>query len=362
MAWFGKGAAAAAALMICAAASAATPPQPADKEAQRNPIQVPGSVWAFDGFTVTMPADTGWYSEAKTPHYADLSKDFGGDLKAALVVDAHPLPDSIVKEAELLQTLKEEQSAVPDKAMKLIDYSAKTFSPKGALCARFDVQFDDRRATFAQPGILMVRGVACIPPSQPKAIVSVRYAQRTAEAKWSDAVKSAAEPVIESLRFIPINLDAIKQARDAVRAEKPDQAVALLSQPAEQGDTEAAVFLGNLFLYGRAVKPDYEQARRWLEKASRDGHVDALYNLGAMYDKGIGVERDTKQALRWFTLAADQRDPQAQLNLGIIYANGNGVDRDVAQGEQWLKRAAANGNKRAEGLLRTGQIGKPQQQ
>jgi TPR repeat protein len=207
----------------------------------------------------------------------------------------------------------------------------------------------------------MVRGVACIPPSQPKAIVSVRYAQRTAEAKWSDAVKNAADPVLASLRFIPLNLDAIKQARDAVRAEKVDQAVTLLRQPAEDGDSEAAVFLGNMYLYGRVTKPDYDKARYWLEKASRDGLVDALYNLGAMYDKGIGVERDVKQALRWFTLAADQRDPQAQLNLGIIYANGNGVDRDVALGEQWLKRAAANGNKRAEGLLRTGTIGKPQQ-
>jgi hypothetical protein len=88
--------------------------------------------------------------------------------------------------------------------------------------------------------------------------------------------------------------------------------------------------------------------------------VDALFNLGAIYDKGIGVARDVQQALHWFTLAADQRDPQAQLNLALIYINGAGVPRDIALGEQWLRRSAANGNKRAEGLLSIGTSRRPQ--
>jgi TPR repeat protein len=38
----------------------------------------------------------------------------------------------------------------------------------------------------------------------------------------------------------------------------------------------------------------------------------------------------------------------------LIYINGNGVARDEALGRQWLRRSAANGNKRAEGLLNIG--------
>ena len=49
-----------------------------------------------------------------------------------------------------------------------------------------------------------------------------------------------------------------------------------------------------------------------------------------------------------------QHKQQAQLNLALIYINGSGVDRDPALGEQWLRRSAANGNKRAEGLLKAG--------
>jgi hypothetical protein len=354
MSSFFQRAVAASLLASCTVAFAA---KPAEKsaEAARNPIQVPGTVWAFDGFLLNIPSDSGWYSTAKDGHYADLSKDFGNGLKAALVVEARRLEDgSIAKESELLQLIREDQTALPDPAMKLLDYSAEPFSPKGVLCTRFTVKFDDRRPTFDAPGVLLVRGTACVPPNQPQVIVSVRYAQRDANGAWSDAIRSSAEPVLESLRFVSRNDQAIQQARDAVRGEHPEQALEVLTPAAQEGDGEAALFLGNVYLYAHGIQPDYALARRWLEVAAREGRTDALYNLGAMYDKGIGMERDVQQALRWFTLAADQRDNQAQLNLALIYINGKGVERDVALGEQWLRRSAANGNKRAEGLLKVG--------
>jgi len=354
------GALAAALLMAAGTIALAATPQEKAAEARRNPIQVPGAVWAFDGFLVNVPNDSGWYSTAKDEHYADLSKDFPDGLKAAIVVEARKLEESVGKEEELLKRIQDEQTALPESGMKLLDYSSAAFAPKGVLCARFAVKFDDHRRNFAAPGTLLVRGLACVPPGQPDVIVSVRYAQRSADADLSAQLRAIADPVLDSLRFVPSNNRAISQAREAVRSEHPGDAVALLTPSAQEGDAEAALFLGNIYLYGRGVTPDYQAARRWLELASREGRVDALYNLGAMYDKGIGVERDLQQALHWFTLAADQRDAQAQLNLALIYINGNGVPRDVALGEQWLRRSAANGNKRAEGLLGVGTLRKPQ--
>jgi TPR repeat protein len=357
MASVGKRSLAAALLMVsCAFALAATPPEKA-AEARRNPIQALGAVWAFDGFLVNIPNDSGWYSTAKDWHYADLSKDFGDGLKAAIVIEARKLEESVGKEAELLKRIQEEQSALPEPGMKLLEYSAEAVAPKGVLCTRFTVKFDDRRPNFESPGTLLVHGVGCVPPNQPQVIVTVRYAQRAGTADWSASLRTAAEPVLESLRFVPANEQVMQQARDAVR-EHPAQAVEILTPSAQEGDAEAALFLGNIYLYGTGLPPDYQLARRWLEVASREGRVDALYNLGAMYDKGIGVERDAQQALHWFVLAADQRDPQAQLNLALIYIKGSGVERDVALGEQWLRRSAANGNKRAEGLLSGGTLRK----
>jgi TPR repeat protein len=350
---------AAALLAMCALHASAAKPQQKDAEAKRNPVQVPGTIWAFDGFLVNVPADSGWYSIAKDAHYADLSKEYSGGVQAAMVVEARKLEENVGKDEDLLKRLKDEEAAVPDAAMKLLDYSAEPFAPKGVQCARFAVKFDDRRANFTAPGTLLVRGIGCVPPSQPQVIVTVRFAQRASSADWTESLRAIADPVLQSLRFVSANEQAINQARDAVRGDKPGQAVEMLTPAAEEGDAEAALFLGNIYLYGHGVAPDYQLARRWLEIASREGRVDALYNLGAMYDKGIGGARDVQQALHWFTLAADQRDPQAQLNLALIYLNGNGVERDVALGEQWLRRSAANGNKRAEGLLGIGVQRKP---
>src|SRR3954454_16901216 len=106
MSSFFKRALAAWLLASCTAAFAAKPPEKA-AEAVRNPIQVPEAVWAFDGFLLNIPADSGWYSTAKDAHYADLSKDFGNGLKAALVVEARRLEEgSIAKESELLHLIR----------------------------------------------------------------------------------------------------------------------------------------------------------------------------------------------------------------------------------------------------------------
>jgi TPR repeat protein len=343
-----------AAVLSTAGVCAFAADQKASDEAARNPIQFPGTPWAFDGFIVNVPPDEGWSSLAKDAHYADLTKDYGNGLKAAVVVEARPLEEPLTKEEELLKLLREDQTTLPDASMKLLDYTGEPFTPKGVLCARFSAKFDDRRSSFDAPGTLLIRGVACVPPSTAKAIVTLRSAQRSSSGEWAPAVRAATDPVLESLRFVAALNPAIQQARDAVRSENPGTAVAMLAPSAEEGDAEAALFLGNVLLYGRGVEPDYPAARRWLEMAAREGRVDALYNLGAMYDKAIGVQRDVQQALHWFSLAADQRDPQAQLNLALIYINGSDVPRDKAQGEQWLRRSAANGNKRAEGLLKTG--------
>jgi hypothetical protein len=101
-------------LLLSAAAAWAATPQDKGADAKRNPIQVPGTVWAFDGFLVSMPNDNGWYSTAKDWRYADLSKEFDDGMKAAIVVEARKLDEDVGKDEALLARLKEEQASVPD--------------------------------------------------------------------------------------------------------------------------------------------------------------------------------------------------------------------------------------------------------
>jgi hypothetical protein len=327
----------------------------AQSGALRNPVLVPGSAWAFDGFRVNVPGDEGWYSLAKDAQYGDLAKDLPGGVKLAAIVDARKLDAPVVGQQELLDYLRQEQTALPDPAtMKLVDYTAQPFSPKGVLCSRFAVKLDDRRKSFPAPGLLLVRGTACVRPDQPDVVVTLSYARRGPLDDPSPEAQKAADLFVDSLRFLPSNPALMQQAGLAVRSETPQDAIGLLTPAATDGDTEAALFLGNIYLYGHGVAHDFPAARKWLELAAKDGRAEAMFNLGAMYDKGLGTPRDVAQAIKWFTLAADQRDAPAQLNLALFYLNGDGVPKDIAIAEQWLKRAAGNGSKRAQGILSLG--------
>ena len=68
-----------AALLLSAAAAWAATPQDKGADAKRNPIQVPGTVWAFDGFLVSMPNDNGWYGRFRLEFW-DRAKQTGYDF------------------------------------------------------------------------------------------------------------------------------------------------------------------------------------------------------------------------------------------------------------------------------------------
>jgi hypothetical protein len=324
-------------------------------EALRNPILVPGAAWAFDGFRVNVPAEDGWYSVARDAQYADLAKDLRQGMKVAAVVEARTLEAPLVGEQQLLDLIRAEQTAVPEGgSMKLVDYAAQPFAPKGVLCARFSVKFDDRRASFPRPGVLLVRGMGCVRPDRPDVLVTLSYAQRSTLDNIAPERQQLVDAFLDSLRFLPSNAELIQRARLAVRSETPGDAVGLLTPVADDGGGEAALFLGNVYLYGRGVPTDFQAARKWLELAAKAGQAEAAYNLGAMYDKGLGMTRDVPEAIKWFTLAADQRDAGAQLNIGLFYLTGNGVSKDIGTAEQWLKRASGNGDKRARAILAVG--------
>lgn len=327
----------------------------AQDDTMRNPVLVPGAPWAFDGFRVNVPNEEGWYSVARDAHYADLAKTYPNGEEVAAVVEAKPLDTPITGEQALLDIVKAQQTELPDPAnMKILDYKAEAFAPKGVLCVRFDAKVDDRRPTFAAPGIMLVRGVGCVRPDDPSVLVSLSYAQRSVDAELAPATTTLLDPFLDSLRFVASSTSVVQRARVAVRSETPGDAVAMLTPIAEEGDGEAAEFLGNIYLYGRGVPNDYAAARKWLELAAKQGRAEAQFNLGAIYDKGLGTQHDAAEAAKWFTLAADQRDAKAQLNIGLYYLTGDGVEKDVAMAERWFKRAANNGDKRARAILSAG--------
>jgi len=79
----------------------------------------------------------------------------------------------------------------------------------------------------------------------------------------------------------------------AMRAyEKKEYAVALteFTAVAEQGDEEAQLIVGKMYMIGQGVEKDSEQAIKWFKAAAGQGNADAQFFLGAMY---LLPQRDT---------------------------------------------------------------------
>ncbi len=330
-----------------AIAAAQTEPLP-------NPIQVPGAPWYFDSFIVDAPREEGWASFSKDGKSAELGKKYADGHTAAAIVEARKLQEPVTSQDALLAIVKQTSAASPEPGTRLVDYTTQIITPKGLLCARSAARFEDRREQFDQSGTLQVRGLTCVRPDRPEIVVGLRFAERTQAGALAPGADDVGEQFLGSLRFTPISFDLISQARSEVGKKNAVEAVRLLQPAAEEGDGEAALFLGNILLYGSGGAEDVQGARKWLEIAAGQGRIDAIYNLGAIYDKGLGVPRNPGEAIKWFTLAADQRDPTSQLNLALFYLKGDGVDKSLPTAELWLKRSANNGGKRAQGILASG--------
>src|SRR5579884_784760 len=78
---------------------------------------------------------------------------------------------------------------------------------------------------------------------------------------------------------------------------------------ADKGNAAAQFNLGMLYLDGKGVPQDYNEAAVWLRRAADQGYAKAQHNLGAMLGAGQGIKRDYEQAYMWMSLCAASGTP-----------------------------------------------------
>jgi TPR repeat protein len=138
----------------------------------------------------------------------------------------------------------------------------------------------------------------------------------------------------------------------------PQEAVRWLQPAAERGLAPAQHSLALAYYEGRGVTRNTAVAANYFESAALQGLADAQYNLGVLYSRGDGVSQDWARARFWHQKAAEQGVTDSQLALGVMHANGQGVPQDYAEAARWFAKAAAAGNTRARRTLETG-FGEP---
>jgi uncharacterized protein len=138
-----------------------------------------------------------------------------------------------------------------------------------------------------------------------------------------------------------VGFSAAADLESAKRAyHEKDYAIALkeFTVLAGQGNSDAQLILGKMYMMGQGVAKDSEQAIKWFKTAAVQGNADAQFFLGSIY---LLPQRDIGEGLKWLRLSAEQGMQDAQYLLGKCYMTGaKELPRDPVQGDMWLRLAA----------------------
>lgn len=167
--------------------------------------------------------------------------------------------------------------------------------------------------------------------------------------------------------------DDLAAARKAIRLQQFTQAASHYRSSAEAGNSEAQFQLGNLYLLGRGVTKDEQQATHWLEQAASQNHPGAQFALSQQLqasaperarqllqtsaDQGytpaknalargipeLRVNQEASVDAQWFGAA---RSGQIDL-LNRLLAQHNNINLTDTAGRTALFYAATAGNKAA---------------
>jgi uncharacterized protein len=135
----------------------------------------------------------------------------------------------------------------------------------------------------------------------------------------------------EAARHLAIAADTLPEAGNALAycfekglgvAKNDQKAFELYSKAAAAGSAVAMANLGEAYIGGTYVKPDFGKALDWLEKSVEAGNADALQLIGNMYFNGQGVQKDYTMAAQYFQQAADLNNGYALRFLANMYEVG----------------------------------------
>jgi TPR repeat protein len=149
-----------------------------------------------------------------------------------------------------------------------------------------------------------------------------------------DAGSSAINPRLTDARALGFRLLTLSDQEEVLAGMRS------LANAAEEGDVEAQIALGRIYLRGLASVPkDVTRARDWFLRAAPSKHPSAAYFLGVMTQNGQGVKADLVEAARWLEIAAQGGSPDAMFLLANAYRSGAGVPKNDAKAVELYEKA-----------------------
>jgi TPR repeat protein len=131
------------------------------------------------------------------------------------------------------------------------------------------------------------------------------------------------------------------------------EGISKISKLANNGNVDAQVFLGNLYLSGKkGIQINKNKAKFYFEKAAKKNHPDAFYGLGrlaqfrnaTMFTMHTEYEKDWKEAKTWYEKAAKFKHPNSARSLSFLYSKFNKVHYDLNKSKYWAEKCAEWGD------------------
>jgi len=113
---------------------------------------------------------------------------------------------------------------------------------------------------------------------------------------------------------------------------------------ARQGDAEAQLILGNMYINGNGTSKNDKKGVEWFRKAAEQGDASAQYSLGVMHSDGRGTIKDIQEGMKWYLKAAEQGDAIAQSNIGLQRF----TRKDYKGAVFWFHKAAKQGDETSQ--------------
>lgn len=105
--------------------------------------------------------------------------------------------------------------------------------------------------------------------------------------------------------------DLYEQAMAAKDLHHMDEAIALLTQAADEGYQQAMLTLGSMYHWGMGVEPDDDKAIYWLKKDADLGSEVACINLGHTYCDKEDNDENNRLAWTYYEKAAEMDERNA---------------------------------------------------
>jgi TPR repeat protein len=122
------------------------------------------------------------------------------------------------------------------------------------------------------------------------------------------------------------------------------EAIQLFQEAAEQEHLKAQEELGWIYLNGKGVSKNLDEAEKFLKSAAIKGSLPSQYSLSLLY-----FERGKNQsALYWLQRAHDENYAPALNHMAMLYRKGPHVGKDLSKAIALFFKAAKLGNAEAQ--------------